>query len=88
MLNFWDYLLAGLTAIVGFLIYGFSPTHAELGLSNAVVRTTSSAVAVLVIIVFSNFNMLLPSIAFIIWASGEGVRSVYATWRWIKRIVL
>jgi len=87
-MNFWDYILAGLTAIVTFLVYGFFPTHAELGLANAVVRVTSGAFAVLVIIVFSNINMLLPSIAFIFWATGEGVRSIYATWRWIKRIVV
>lgn len=87
-MNFWDYILAGLTAIVAFLVYGFFPTHTELGVASAVVRVTTSAFGVLVVIVFSNINMILPVIAFTIWILMEGVRGIYATWRWIKRIVV
>jgi hypothetical protein len=84
--NLWTLILNGVTKLVAWLVYKF-PDHNEIGITQMVVDTTSTGIAVLFIVIFTQIDPTWPLILLTVWSISEGSRGIYAVWRLILKVI-
>jgi hypothetical protein len=88
LFGLWGYLLQAILDIISWLIVSFFPIHEYVGMSDMAESTLTSIIPVTFVVVNEYYSMLYPITFIMLMFVLEAVRFIYATWRWVKRIII
>lgn len=83
--NFWDYIMAGLSVMVGAVI-AYLPNAAETNVFITMLNAAAITVRMFYVLVKSNFNMIIPIVIFAFIFTLELARLIWAVLRLIAKL--